>query len=445
MLNKSEFEAARNVLRELGFKTDSHVFELLKKIFGGKTVWHYTGARLCYSKYTDPFDLFSEAYFYTINFNKAFKFVQNLILKGHTSITGTTYTYFLLPSTALSSELLKNLLNLPFSAIRLEKIDDKFYLLILSDRLFAEFLITDEDLREKWRTFIDSLPEKFNTKEERFKFYNNTNIFLNDYYLFNIFDYIRFLKHGAPYSYIWSQIYEPEVEVYLDDYYKLTKLKPRQYILKYFKEYFIPPKIMKLAGYFPLEGDSYVYSKTAIMNLCLIHPSLYDNKKNDTIETKITLKEDTTDKLLNSDIFDYENKFLLIFGTDKVTTHQIVRHKTLNFLQKSNRYVKVRPIEFLIPKSYIDTFVKNSRNDTDFAKKLRDLVIYIKKAYKAYDSDVKGGVKKSAARFRLPQFQKTDILISGLKRFVDHFIKERTSPAAQDEIRYIARLIREFV
>ena len=445
MLNKSEFDATKTVLTELGFKPDAQVLELFKKIFFGKTVWHYTGARLCYSKYTDPFDLFAEAYFNTVNFNKAFKFVQNLILKGHTSITGTTYTYFLLPSAALSPELLKNLLNLPFGAVRLEKIYDELYLLILSDRLFAELLITDDSLRKKWRAFVESLPEKFNTEKERFKFYNNTDIILNDYYLFNIFDYIRFTEHGAPYSYIWSQMYEPEVEVYLDDYYRLTKLKPRRYILKYFKEYFTPPKIMKLAGYFPLEGDNYIYDKTAVMNLCLIHPSLYNSKKDETIKTKVTLKEDITDKLLNSDVFDYENKFLLIFGTDKVTTHQIVRHKTLNFLQKSNRYVKVRPTEFLIPKSYIDTFVKNSRNDTEFAKKLKDLVVYIKKAYKAYESDVKEGVKKSAARFRLPQFQKTDILISGLKRFIDHFIEERTSSAAQEEIRYIAQLIRKFV
>jgi len=177
-----------------------------------------------------------------------------------------------------------------------------------------------------------------------------------------------------------------------------------------------------------------------------------------------------------------------VFYVDNVSrtmTHQLVRHTTLNFSQRSQRYVKEDENQFIIPpsikektekkdlnqlKSYFQPIVEqlyleilatdakpqikekikqkkeqfleekrlNTLADlfqyTDFlADTVYEYAVYVEK------------IKREDARFILPHGRKTTIVVSGTLNWIKDFIQKRTDPHAQWEIRKVAFAMKELL
>lgn len=115
-------------------------------------------------------------------------------------------------------------------------------------------------------------------------------------------------------------------------------------------------------------------------------------------------------------------------GISRICSHQFVRSKHLDFLQRSQRYCKENEARKILPP-----------NLTDKEKSIYDSVYYY--AQERYEDLLKLGVKKEDARFVLPEATTTELVVTGnFQAWVD-FIKLRADTHAQWEIREVAKKI----
>lgn len=114
-----------------------------------------------------------------------------------------------------------------------------------------------------------------------------------------------------------------------------------------------------------------------------------------------------------------------ISGISRVCSHQMVRSKHLDFLQRSQRYCKELDTEFVSPES-----------------KTPDIACLYYEAYDTamsyYEQLIEAGVKKEDARFVLPEATHTELNVVGNLQSWRDFIKLRADKHAQWEIRNVA-------
>jgi thymidylate synthase (FAD) len=114
-----------------------------------------------------------------------------------------------------------------------------------------------------------------------------------------------------------------------------------------------------------------------------------------------------------------------VSGISRVCSHQFVRSKHLDFLQRSQRYCEEDVPKFVYPGTASDTHISS---------------LY-QTAYRVYQDLIKAGVKKEDARFVLPEGTQTELIVTGnLQAWLD-FIKLRADKHAQWEIRAVAKEI----
>lgn len=117
-----------------------------------------------------------------------------------------------------------------------------------------------------------------------------------------------------------------------------------------------------------------------------------------------------------------------ISGISRVCSHQLVRSKHLDFLQRSQRYCKEVEASFTIPPNEDTTVTMVMAHHNSHCLHL-------------YQDLLAKGVKKEDARFVLPEATHTEMNVVGnLQAWMD-FIKLRDDPHAQYEIRVVARTI----
>ena len=172
----------------------------------------------------------------------------------------------------------------------------------------------------------------------------------------------------------------------------------------------------------------------------------------------------------------------------RVCTHQLVRHTSLNYSQRSQRYVKEDENQFIIPpsikessckikneelskyikgmlsifleelervedikpdlKDKVITAIRNKLNSiSNGSIKLEDLFInFDNLAETIYEYAVyKCKVKREDGRFILPHGRKTTIVVSGTLSWIKDFIVKRTDIHAQWEIRNIANQMKKLL
>ncbi len=116
----------------------------------------------------------------------------------------------------------------------------------------------------------------------------------------------------------------------------------------------------------------------------------------------------------------------LIEGISRICSHQFVRSKHLDFLQRSQRYCNEEETNVIIPES-ISKY---------------DLVLgHMSDSIKIYENLILNGVKKEDARFILPQGTTTELLAVGNFQAWYDFIKLRSGKEVQWEIRAVAHEI----
>lgn len=114
-----------------------------------------------------------------------------------------------------------------------------------------------------------------------------------------------------------------------------------------------------------------------------------------------------------------------VSGISRVCSHQFVRSKHLDFLQRSQRYCKELEATFELPNGYPEEVQDEMLCAYDDA-------IY------AYNRLIRLGVKKEDARFVLPEATHTELNVSGNLQAWRDFIKLRADKHAQHEIRNVA-------
>ncbi len=117
-----------------------------------------------------------------------------------------------------------------------------------------------------------------------------------------------------------------------------------------------------------------------------------------------------------------------ISGISRACSHQLVRHRLASYSQESQRYVNMSAPEFVMPPSI-------ERNTA--ARDIWD--DFMRRAAEAYVALIQCGVSKEDARFVLPNATTTRIVVTMNFRELRHFFRVRLHPAAQWEIREVAR------
>lgn len=120
-------------------------------------------------------------------------------------------------------------------------------------------------------------------------------------------------------------------------------------------------------------------------------------------------------------------------GVSRTLTHQLVRHRVASYSQQSQRYVKEKDLDYVVP--------PRIRVDEGLAKKFEEVMRFSQEAYAFL---LESGVKKEDARFVLPNASETKIVVTMNARELLHFFKVRTCNRAQWEIHALAdRMLHE--
>lgn len=114
-----------------------------------------------------------------------------------------------------------------------------------------------------------------------------------------------------------------------------------------------------------------------------------------------------------------------VAGISRICSHQFVRSKHLDFLQRSQRYCEESIPKFVYPGTRMDTRISSAYQS----------------AYAAYEELIAAGVKKEDARFVLPEGTQTELIVTGNFQAWLDFINLRLDKHAQWEIRAVAREI----
>jgi thymidylate synthase (FAD) len=138
--------------------------------------------------------------------------------------------------------------------------------------------------------------------------------------------------------------------------------------------------------------------------------------------------------------------------TSRAITAQIIRHRSFNFQEFSQRYSEVQEFEPIEIRKQSD---KNRQSSTDIfnpsipmgneeytqASELIDASIRLAKW--TYVRLVESGVAKEVARMVLPMTTQSTIFMSGTIRSWIHYIKLRTKEDTQKEHRLVAEAIKD--
>jgi len=123
-----------------------------------------------------------------------------------------------------------------------------------------------------------------------------------------------------------------------------------------------------------------------------------------------------------------------IEGISRTTSHQLVRHRTAKFAQRSQRYCNETEFNHVTPKS----IVKNP----SVYKEYQDTIKRINWFYNFAQSK---GIPNEDARYILPNACETVIDTSFDLRNLIHFMNERLCTRSQWEIRQLAQKMRDLV
>jgi thymidylate synthase (FAD) len=126
-----------------------------------------------------------------------------------------------------------------------------------------------------------------------------------------------------------------------------------------------------------------------------------------------------------------------ITGVSRAFSHQLVRHRVASYAQMSQRVVPVEKMGYIIPPTIMNIA------DIKAIQVYVDAVRVCEDAYKVLTDIYK--VPAEDARYLLPNATETQVVMTMNFRSWLHFLKLRTAPEAQWEIRNVANLIYEYL
>lgn len=144
----------------------------------------------------------------------------------------------------------------------------------------------------------------------------------------------------------------------------------------------------------------------------------YSSKDIESIQNNFTEEEivNMLQKLISSGHHSTLEHVSFTFGIEGVSralSHQLVRHRIASYSQKSQRYVKEKQFEFVIPPSIIKAGLEE-----DYINRMQT----IQEVYNGY---IKAGVPAEDARYILPNACETQLLVTMNVRSLINFFKHR--------------------
>ena len=145
-------------------------------------------------------------------------------------------------------------------------------------------------------------------------------------------------------------------------------------------------------------------------------------------------------------VFEMANMVIEV-NTTRAISAQILRHRSFNFQEFSQRYQSVE-MDLEIPQLRRQDLKnrQNSINDLDEKVVLElhnEITEHFKKTKNLYNILLKKGVAKECARMILPMSSPTRIYINGSIRSYIHYLQVRTHESTQEEHRIIANQIKK--
>lgn len=161
-----------------------------------------------------------------------------------------------------------------------------------------------------------------------------------------------------------------------------------------------------------------------------------------------TAKTDTIPKYIKNilgqgheSVLEHSSATFYIQGISRSVTHELIRHRHLNYSQLSQRFVNETKSEFVLPPAFSEYLKDNEIQELDEA------TAAMREAYEHFVDYLQHGKKlprkqaREAARSILPGNTETKIVVTGNFRAWRDMLKKRLDPAADAEIRIMAEHI----
>jgi len=119
-----------------------------------------------------------------------------------------------------------------------------------------------------------------------------------------------------------------------------------------------------------------------------------------------------------------------IEGISRACSHQLVRHRLASYSQQSQRYVKMRDVEYTTPPA----IAANPQAAEQYS-------VVMGRLQQCYDDLLAAGIEAEDARYVLPNAANTNIIMTANARSLLNFFELRLCTRAQHEIRQLAGLM----
>jgi len=133
-------------------------------------------------------------------------------------------------------------------------------------------------------------------------------------------------------------------------------------------------------------------------------------------------------------------------NTSRAISAQILRHRSFNFQEFSQRYASVQSCETYEARRQDDKNRQNSISDMSSEDQKwfeEQQKVVQENSERIYEEALAKGIAKEQARFLLPMASSTKMYMNGTIRSWVHYIQVRTDPTTQKEHRDIAEKIKE--
>lgn len=140
-------------------------------------------------------------------------------------------------------------------------------------------------------------------------------------------------------------------------------------------------------------------------------------------------------------VLEHSSATFYIEGVSRNATHELIRHRHLNYSELSQRFVNVADSEFVLPPAFSE-YMKDKE-----IQELDEATAAMREIYEHYVDYLQHGKKlprkqaREAARSILPGNTETKIVVSGNFRAWRDVLKKRLDPAADAEIRIMCEHI----
>lgn len=141
-------------------------------------------------------------------------------------------------------------------------------------------------------------------------------------------------------------------------------------------------------------------------------------------------------------VLEHATVSFYLTGVSRALTHELIRHRHLSYSQMSQRFVDESDANIVMPPAISALFHEGS-------KEYETVLKHAKKSLKRYsalveslqDEGLPRKQAREAARAVLPNCMETRIVVSGNLRAWRDYLKKRTSPHADAEIRIVSQMI----